>query len=351
VQITSGRSCVGVRVIVVDATRIGSESPAARLKKDRCVAVYTGTSAKDALSVVADADVALISAAIEGDPEKGYELARQIRLLASNVQVVIMVDRSDSHSVVQAFRSGARGIFGRDGSLELISKCVSRVSQGQVWARSEELQHLLEALAAPPRMRLMNSSGVEILAPREQEVVHWVSEGLSNREIAEQMQLSANTVKNYLFRIFDKLGISNRVELILFAATQMNNAASKPPANGSGVVSRKVLEFQNCLEFADKAMLPQYLLAEMYLNGRNVPPHKATALMWFILAEHTSAEFLAKSREARAQLVRELTPREVTEGKQRAEEWIAEREASPVKFPDDNDEVDRPAISAKASIG
>ena len=55
-------------------------------------------------------------------------------------------------------------------------------------------------------MRLVDSVGIEILAPREQEVVHWVAEGLTNREIADQLQLSANTVKNYLFRIFDKLG-------------------------------------------------------------------------------------------------------------------------------------------------
>ena len=86
-------------------------------------------------------------------------------------------------------------------------------------ATSSELRYLLEILAAPPKMRLVNARGDILLSPREQEVVHWVAEGLTNREIADRLGLTENTIKNYMFRIFEKLGISKRVELVLYAAS------------------------------------------------------------------------------------------------------------------------------------
>ncbi len=319
-----------MRVLIVEATRIGSESLAARLKKDHCTIVYAGTDLKEATSALVDADVALISASLEGGAEKGYEFAAQVRRTSPNVQIVILVDRSDFHSVVRAFRSGARGIFGRDGPLERISKCVSRIQQGQIWANNAELQHLLEALSAPPRMQLVNSTGVEILAPREQEVVHWVAEGLTNREIAEQLDLSANTVKNYLFRIFDKLGISSRVELILYVATQLGprrvKAGGTPYENGSAAAI-KSLQLEVCRDSIDKLSVPQYMLAEMYRDGRNVPLQKTTALMWFIIAESVSDECLGRSRRARQELEQELKTREVSTARQRAEEWMRQAQS------------------------
>ena len=68
-----------------------------------------------------------------------------------------------------------------------------------------------------PSLRVLNSSGSQLLTPREEQVVALVAEGLSNRDVARELKLSEHTVKKYLFRIFDKLGISSRVELVLYA--------------------------------------------------------------------------------------------------------------------------------------
>jgi two-component system nitrate/nitrite response regulator NarL len=346
VQNSSGRSCSGVRVIVVDATRIGSESLAIRLKRDRCSEIYVGTSPQEALDKAPQADVALVSSTLEGDTEKGYELTRQMRLAAPDLQVVILVDRTDAQSVLQAFRSGARGILGRDGPLDRISKCVSRVSQGQVWASSEELQHLLEALAAPPRLHLTNATGVEMLAPREQEVVHWVAEGLTNREIAEQLQLSANTVKNYLFRIFDKLGISNRVELILFAATQLNNGNGRALSNGAKpTIVRSPDGDSPCLACADQFTVAHQALAENYLQGRGTKVDKTNALTWFMIAEGVSEHTLTKSAQARMKLESELPPREVANAKRRATEWMTKHKFAAVSAPEQNTDRSTPLIA------
>jgi DNA-binding CsgD family transcriptional regulator len=68
-----------------------------------------------------------------------------------------------------------------------------------------------------PSLRVLNSRGRQILTPREEQVVALVAEGLSNRQTAAELNLSEHTVKKYLFRIFDKLGVSSRVELVLYA--------------------------------------------------------------------------------------------------------------------------------------
>jgi DNA-binding NarL/FixJ family response regulator len=91
------------------------------------------------------------------------------------------------------------------------------VHQGQIWARAPELHFLVDALVESSPPRFLNAEGAALLTEREQGVVRLVAEGLTNRDIGRQMNLSENTVRNYMFRIFDKLGTSNRVELALYA--------------------------------------------------------------------------------------------------------------------------------------
>src|SRR5262249_42412840 len=106
--------------------------------------------------------------------------------------------------------------FCRTEPFRLLGKCIQCVNGGQVWASSSELQFVLHALAKPA-LANFNSNGRALLSARETDVVRCVAEGLSNREIAQRLKLTEHTVKNYLFRIFDKLGVSSRVEVVLFA--------------------------------------------------------------------------------------------------------------------------------------
>lgn len=83
-----------------------------------------------------------------------------------------------------------------------------------------ELQFILEALAQSGPLRLVNARGKALLTKREEQVVRLVAEGLRNSEISRELGVSEHTVKNYLFRIFDKLGVSSRTELILYAVSK-----------------------------------------------------------------------------------------------------------------------------------
>ena len=169
--------------------------------------------------------VAILNA---GNPRDGWPdltIVRRLHLAHPEVAKIVLLDTYDRDIVVNAFRSGARGLFCfSQYPFRLLCKCIQSVHQGQVWANSEQMQYLIEAVSHVPSLHMVNSRGMRLLTPREEQVVALVADGLSNREVAGELALSEHTIKKYLFRIFDKLGISNRVELVLYA---MNHGGSR----------------------------------------------------------------------------------------------------------------------------
>jgi len=128
--------------------------------------------------------------------------------------------------VIDAFRCGAHGVVFRDEPLETLGKCIHAVHQGQVWANSEQLGYILEALSLTMPMRWQDARGIDLLSKREELVVRQVAEGMTNREISVHLKLSEHSVRNYLFRIFDKLGVSSRVELVLYCLQERPSGAA-----------------------------------------------------------------------------------------------------------------------------
>ena len=132
----------------------------------------------------------------------------------------------------------ARGVCSpRNAPLKTLGKCISCVFEGQVWATAEELGFVLEALAATPSIRPAGSVGLSQLSAREIEVVNCLAEGLSNREIAQRLKLSRHTIKNYMFRIFDKVGVSSRVELLFCALSRPASETGSVAPEQSGPAS------------------------------------------------------------------------------------------------------------------
>ena len=138
-----------------------------------------------------------------------------------------MLDQSEPQLVVAAFRAGAKGVFSRaQTDISLLAKCVRKVMEGEIWADNKQILYLLEAVAGISEPSHDHSCSPVKLTPREQSVVRLVVQGMVNREIADALHLSEHTIKNYLFRIFDKLGVSNRVELALYAVAKLDLADS-----------------------------------------------------------------------------------------------------------------------------
>ncbi len=185
-------------------------------------------------------DVALISVQLQDGPLAGLAAVHELRTAQPKTRAVLLKDRTDLQIVVDAFRAGARGVFCRaESDLEDLCKCVCRIHEGQIWANTRQLEYVLQALTQSLPLRVVDANGSSLLSKREEEVACLVGEGLGNREIAAQLNLSEHTVKNYLFRIFDKLGISTRVELVLYtlnykkAPQRSDRDGTSPPASSA----------------------------------------------------------------------------------------------------------------------
>jgi len=165
-------------------------------------------------------DVAIIGADLQDGLLSGLDALREVHEAHPDLRPILLFDRPEPQVVVEGLRAGARGVFSRcNFNFAALRKCVRRVFEGQVWISTTEMEYVLDALTQARPLRVVDPAGLNLLSKREEEVMRLVAEGLGNREISELLVLSEHTVKNYLFRIFDKLGISNRVELVLYAVT------------------------------------------------------------------------------------------------------------------------------------
>jgi DNA-binding NarL/FixJ family response regulator len=223
-----------IRVLAADSTRMSSQLLAEALVQDRQFEV-TGIEPKGSSILQAVAQkkphVLLVSSALEESATLGFDLTRQVCASYPETRVILLMDTSNRSAVVEAFRCGAQGVFSRTESSKTLAKCINNVHQGQVWASAAELRYLLEAFRESEPTQVVDSQGEAILSKREQDVVHCVAEGLSNREIASHLKLTEHTVKNYLFRIFDKLGVSSRVEVVLYVFRLRKELGANVPDN------------------------------------------------------------------------------------------------------------------------
>lgn len=169
-------------------------------------------------------DVILIDGLAETNPGEILQFLRSIRRSFPHLRCILAIDRPDMGFLVTAFQCGARGLLlGQDFSTALLAKCVRCVHDGQVWISNEVLTCVLDTFAKTAPLRGVPQIE-ELLSPREQQVMSLVVRGLSNREIAEVLSVTENTVKKYVYEVFNKTGTSSRVELVL-QALQSGSAA------------------------------------------------------------------------------------------------------------------------------
>lgn len=166
-------------------------------------------------------------------------MARGLHAAYPKSGLILLLDSYDRDLVVDAMRCGVRGLFSlAEQSFKSLCRCISCVHQGQIWVSTEQLTYLIDALSLNPSMHVIDARGVGLLTPREEEVVALVAEGISNREIAQKLKIKENTVKKALLRIYDRLGVSNRVELVLYALTHRESAKRVVPITTSPSAAR-----------------------------------------------------------------------------------------------------------------
>jgi DNA-binding NarL/FixJ family response regulator len=165
-------------------------------------------------------DIMLLDLAMPKHP--GLEALRELSDGGTNaVRVILLTAAAEKNQIVEALQLGARGVVLKDSATQLLLKAIHTVMAGEYWVGRESVSNLVQYLRNQIQASAEASKQKKFgLTPRELEIISAVVAGFANKEIAEYFKISEDTVKHHLSNIFDKLGVSTRLELALFAVNQ-----------------------------------------------------------------------------------------------------------------------------------
>ena len=204
-------------VVISDRDAMSSALLASALTRDqRCQASAVRSAELIQYLAKCEINVAVIGADLAFRSGSGLDLAEEVGRHFPNVLLVILLNETTQEAVVRAFRAGARGVFSREQPIAEFLDCADHVRKGYIWAGAQESQLLLQAFRSVPMPGIQAGSNIPELTSRELQVVQCAAKGKTNKAIASELGLSEHTIKNYLFRSFEKLGVSSRVELLFY---------------------------------------------------------------------------------------------------------------------------------------
>jgi two-component system, NarL family, nitrate/nitrite response regulator NarL len=307
-----------IRILIADRNRMGNQLLAESLGRDPRFEVVAAAAPKEILSVVTNLqpDLALISADFDGATKKGLQIARTLSSRNPSVGIVILLETSTQESVVAAFRCGAAGVFSRTESLAELARCIEHVSRGEIGANKHHSQFLLEALRSTPSCEGIGAGKIDRLSPRELQVAEHAAQGESNKQIADRLGLSEHTVKNYLFHVFEKLGVSNRFELLFLLFKECNSAA--PDRTSLTLALETGHPIETYLIAAEEgSAAAQFVVGLAHLEGYCVEKNGLSAYYWLRLAEASSRELGHRSRALLEQLRNGVEAHQIEDVEQR----------------------------------
>src|SRR5579885_2251423 len=180
-----------IGVLIADSNRMQAQLLTTALRRHPEFSISTCPLDERSIEQVVRADlprIALLSLSAHAKKTQTFTIVRQLQLAHPGIAKILLVDSYDRELVVSAFRGGVRGIFSVEHSdLRLLCKCILRVSEGQIWANTEQLDFLLDQISEVPSLRVLNVNSNRLLTPREEQVVALVAEGLGNRQIAVEL--------------------------------------------------------------------------------------------------------------------------------------------------------------------
>jgi two-component system, NarL family, nitrate/nitrite response regulator NarL len=166
----------------------------------------------------------------------GLEVLKELADSATDVRTVLLTAAIEREETVHAIRLGARGVVLKEAATQMLYKCIHAVMNGEYWVGHERIGDLMQSLLEHGRGQARGAHPASTLTRRELQVVAAVVDGTNNREIGESLSITEQTVKNHLSNIFDKLGVSNRLELALYAVHRRLLAGDT--SGGGGIAGR-----------------------------------------------------------------------------------------------------------------
>jgi DNA-binding NarL/FixJ family response regulator len=156
--------------------------------------------------------------------------------LAPDVKLIVQAVAADENHTVELYRRGVRGIISRSISPDLLVRCVRRIAAGETWIDNQSVNWVIEAYRSQAAA-LVSPHSQPRLSPKEMAIITCITQGKRNKEIAFQLGTTEQVIKNYLRKIYDKLGVSDRLELALYC---LHNKIIQPDGDEE-LVSQKVV--------------------------------------------------------------------------------------------------------------
>ena len=172
-------------------------------------------------TVTLDPDVVLME--LKLPRVDGLTVLRSIQARAPRSKVILFSSSENKEEFVEAMKLGCLGILSKDAPTTLIEKSVNKVNAGEIWLDSNTTAAVIRQFASPTEFPAIHGGNGKSsreraqLSQREREIIILIAQGYKNKEIAEKMFITEQTVKNHLHNVFDKLGVSDRLELALYA--------------------------------------------------------------------------------------------------------------------------------------
>jgi two-component system, NarL family, nitrate/nitrite response regulator NarL len=171
------------------------------------------------------ADILIFESALSPNP---VEAVLEFLRAAPNLKIVVVTPGLDEQLTLELFRRGAHGILSREVEPEVLVDCLRKVASGEPWLENQAVHWVMEAF----RGHSMKPSGARPkvqLTPKEALIVSCVTQGMKNKEIAVRVGTTEQVVKNYLRKVYDKLGVADRLELALYCLSHHVVDGVKPP--------------------------------------------------------------------------------------------------------------------------
>jgi len=210
-----------VRILIVDDHPIVRYGLRRLLESERgFIVVGEASDGLEALSLARELSPQIMLLDLAIPRRSGLEVLREVANSGLPTRTIIVSAVMEKNVIAEALQLGTRGIVLKETAPELIFESIRTVMKGQYWVGRESVSDLVELVRRfLPRVPSMAKRANFGLTPREMEVIAALSAGYTNGEIAQKLGLSEQTVKHHLTNIFDKLGLSNRMEVVLFAVS------------------------------------------------------------------------------------------------------------------------------------
>ena len=211
-----GKTKNAIRVLVADDHPIFRDGLRKLLESEPDVAIVgEASSGSECIQLLGKLKPDILLLDLRMPDKDGLAVLEEVNFDALQTKVIVVTATEDDRDVVRAMRLGARGVVLKQSATDLLLRSIRKVHQGEIWLDQRMTAEVMKAFAKSAEGGARREK--PLLSDREKEIVQLVAQGYRNREIGEKLFISEQTVKNHLHNIVDKLGVSDRLELALYA--------------------------------------------------------------------------------------------------------------------------------------